>query len=171
MEENQVITFVENYFSKKKIKFISSLEARYEFLFKSKLKLALRPDIIIRPKYAKRKLIAIEAKGSNFEYEKLLGQLLVYYLDYGEVLAAIPEDRLQFLIKMRRQINKKLTGFNFGIISVNSIGKISFNYPKEYNVPQPRKPTLFIEQKTAKSLVSIRVPPEKFKKFENYIIS
>lgn len=171
MEENEVIRSVENHFLKKKIKFISSIEARYECLFKSKLELALRPDIIIRPKFSKRKLIAVEAKGSSFEYEKLLGQLLVYYLDYGEVLAAIPEDRLQFLIKMRRHISKRLTGFNFGIIAVSSNGKVSFNYPKEYNMSQPHKPTLFIEQKTGNSLVSIRVPPEKFKKFEKYIIS
>lgn len=77
------------------------------------------PDLFFMPKYAKRKVVAVEAKGSNFNMLGLLGQLLGYSLYYPVVSATLPKSEALKLKKLRTRIRRKHHSFDFIILSVN----------------------------------------------------
>jgi len=78
-----------------------------------------RPDFFVMPRYAKKKVIAIEVKGSNFGLWGLLGQLLAYSLYYPAVCVAIPDSEVAKLKEIRTKIRRKAFGcFDFKILSI-----------------------------------------------------
>ena len=106
-----------DWFEEKGLRVLSPSEIHYELAYDT---FQYRPDFFVMPKNARRKVIAIEAKGSNLEPLRLLGQLLAYSLRYGGVCAAIPESKVHILKKLRTQIRRKITGFDFEILSIGS---------------------------------------------------
>lgn len=110
---------MEDWLEKKGVKEVGHWEAR-ELGYKT----SLCPDLLVKPKFSKKRVIAIEVKGSSFAMKELIGQLLMYRLCFSFVYAAIPSERERDLRKLRSTIRRRMKGFNFGIISVSADGNI-----------------------------------------------
>lgn len=120
MEENKVKMFVESWLKKRGVKTVSYWEAKEFFGYNTRVK----PDLLVKPKYSKKRLIAIEVKGSNFDMNELIGQLLIYSLNSPYVYVAVPAEHEKPLRKLRSKIRRRMKGFDFGIISVNEAGGV-----------------------------------------------
>lgn len=75
------------------------------------------PDFLIKAKGAMNHKIAIEVKGSRFDFPRLLGQLLLYNSYWSEVWAVLPMEKAKELLKIQTMIQRK-TPFNFAIFGI-----------------------------------------------------
>jgi len=115
MKENDVGVLLEEWIKEKKLKKLSDFDVKllgYET--------RLSPDILLKPKFAKKQLMIVEVKGSNHNVEHTLGQLLLYHLVFKSVYVALPLQQSGKLKEIRSQIRRRMKGFDFGIMGVSA---------------------------------------------------
>lgn len=83
----------------------------------------LRPDFLIKPKYARKRMVALEVEGSNSSIDHVLGQIILYKLTYSAVILAIPKAGVAKLKKIRAKLKRKASSFfDFKILSCSQEG-------------------------------------------------
>jgi hypothetical protein len=128
IKESKVGMLVEDWLDRIGAKKLSYWDAK-----ESGCAISVYPDFLIKPKFFRKRLVAIEVKGSKFSKNTLIGQLLLYSLHFPFVYVAIPSECEETVRKLRSKIRRRIKGFDFGIISVAMDGKIEVFYPEKWN--------------------------------------